>query len=324
MRAIVCREYGPPERLHLETLPDPVAGPGEIVMEVKAASVSFPDTLIIQNLYQGMTPLPFTPGGEASGVVVEVGEGVEGLAVGDAVVGGSAGSFAERVVAQAQLVRPLPEGADFAEAPGLLYAYGTALYALRDRGELREDETLLVLGAGGNVGLAAVELGKHLGARVIAAASTAEKLEVCREKGADDTIDTSREHLKERTKELTGGRGADVVYDAVGGDLAEQALRATAWKGRFLVIGFPAGIPSIPLNLPLLKGCQIGGVFFGKVIMNEPEAIAEIMSELHRLSSEGLLHPHVSRPYALAEAPQALRDLMERRVVGRVVVEPWR
>ncbi len=324
MRAVVCKQFGPPENLVVEELEEPSPGPGELLIDVRAAAVTFPDALIIEDKYQFKAQPPFVPGSEVAGVVTGLGEGVEGFAIGDAVVGsfGITGGFAERVVAPAAVTRPLPEGLGFAESTGLLYAYGTACYALRHRGEIQPGETLLVLGAGGNVGLAAVELGKLYGARVIAAASSPEKLELCRERGAHDTIDYSREDLKQRTKELTEGHGADLVNDAVGGDLAEAALRATAWKGRFLVIGFTAGIPSIPLNLTLLKGCQVVGVFFGAMISREPETRDAIMNELLELCASGRLSPHVSRRYKLDEAGQALRDLLDRRVLGKVVVEP--
>lgn len=324
MRAVVCRKFGPPESLVVEEVEDPKAGPGQVVIDVRAAAVTFPDALMIEDKYQFKATPPFVPGGEVAGLVSELGEGVEGFSVGDAVVGsgGITGGFAERTLVQAAGTRPLPEGLGFAESTGLLYAYGTAYYALRYRGEIQPGETLLVLGAGGNVGLAAVELGKLFGARVIAAASSPEKLALCRERGADEVIDYAREDLKQRAKDLTDGHGVDVVYDAVGGDYAEAALRATAWKGRFLVIGFTAGIPQVPLNLTLLKGCQIVGVFFGAMISREPETRDAITRELLALSASGKLAPHVSRRYALEEAGQALRDLIERRALGKVVVEP--
>jgi NADPH2:quinone reductase len=310
--------------LVVEDVEDPTAGPGQVVIDVRAASVTFPDALMIEDKYQFKAPLPFIPGGEVAGVVSAVGDGVEGFGVGDAVSGsaGVTGGFAERVAVGADGCRRLPEGMGFAEATGLLYSYGTGYYGLKHRGNLQPGETLLVLGAGGNVGLAAVELGKLLGARVIAAASSPEKLDLCRQRGADETIDYSRENLKERTKALTQGRGADVVYDAVGGEYAEAALRATAWNGRFLVIGFTAGIPKIPLNLALLKGCQIVGVFLGGMAMNEPETRKSIEHDLLDFAASGQLQPYVSRRYGLDEAPQALRDLLDRRVLGKVVVEP--
>lgn len=324
MRAVVCKQFGPPETLAIEEIADPIAGTGEIVIDVRATAVTFPDALIIEDKYQFKAKPPFIPGGEVAGVVSAIGEGTTGFAVGDSVVGsaGVTGGFAERIMVKAAGARPLPAGTGFAEATGLLYAYGTGYYGLKLRGDLQSGETLLVLGAGGNVGIAAVELGKLLGARVIAAASSEEKLALCRERGADETIDYSRENLKERAKALTDGRGVDVVYDAVGGDYAEAALRATAWNGRFLVIGFTAGIPKIPLNLTLLKGCQIIGVFFGGMMMREEETREAVVNDLMQFTASGRLRPHVSRRYSLDEAPQALRDMLDRRVVGKVVVEP--
>jgi NADPH2:quinone reductase len=322
MKAIVCNEFGPPEKLALEDVPDPVPGPGQLVIESHASTVTFPDALMIEDKYQFKAQVPFVPGGEAAGVIVELGEGVEGFAVGDRVIGqtGLIGGFQERVVVSAGSTRRLPESVGFAEATGLLYAYGTGYYGLKHRGGLKPGETLLVLGAAGNVGLAAVELGKLMGARVIAAASSPEKLAVCVERGADETIDYAREDLKTRTKELTGGAGVDVIYDCIGGDYAEAALRAIGWEGRFLVIGFTAGIPRLPLNLTLLKSCQVIGVFYGAMIARQPELREEITNDLDRLLAEGKLRPFVSAEYPLAEAPQALRDLLDRKVTGKVVI----
>jgi NADPH2:quinone reductase len=323
MRAVVCREFGPPENLRVEEMPEPKPGPGELLVEVRAAAATFPDALLVQDQYQYKAELPFVPGSEIAGIVTEVGEGVDAFSVGDRICGGMlAGGFAERVVLGEGAARLLPEGLDFASAPGLLYSYGTALYALRDRGDARPDESLLVLGAGGALGVAAIEIGKLLGLRVLAAASSAEKLERARRSGADETIDYSHEDLKQRAKELTNGRGVDLVFDAVGGDYAEAALRATAWEGRFLVIGFTAGIPRIPLNLPLLKGCQIVGVFLGAKSGRDPAWAKGMQRELDALCAEGRLHPEVGRSYRLDEAPRALRDLLDRKAVGRLVVTP--
>ena len=324
MKAVVCKEFGPPEKLVVEERPDPQAGPGQVLIDVKAAAVTFPDTLMIEDKYQFKAAPPFIPGGEVAGVVAAVGEGVEGFAEGDRVVGGAGivGGFAELAAVPAGAARAIPEGLDFAEATGLLYAYGTGYYGLHHRGQLQPGETLLVLGAGGNVGLAAVELGKLMGARVIAAASSDEKLELCRDRGADDTINYATENLKERAKALTEGHGCDVVYDAVGGDYAEAAIRATAWGGRFLVIGFTAGIPRIPLNLTLLKSCQIVGVFYGAMVAREPETRDAIARDLLEWTAEGKLSPYVSRRYALEEGPQALRDMIDRKAIGRIVVAP--
>lgn len=326
MKAVVCKEFGPPDKLVVEDVPEPEAGPGQIVIESRASTVTFPDALMIEDKYQFKAKLPFVPGGEAAGIVAEVGEGVEGFAVGDRVIGqsGLIGGFQEKVVCAAAATRPLSKNVGFAEATGLLYAYGTGYYGLKFRGALQPGETLLILGAAGNVGLAAVELGKLMGARVIAAASSREKLSVCVDRGADETIDYSTEDLKTRAKELTDGKGVDVIYDCIGGDYAEAALRAIAWEGRFLVIGFTAGIPQLPLNLTLLKGCQVIGVFYGAMISKQPELIQEIQSDLWALLDEGKLNPYVSARYPLSEAPQALQDLLDRKVTGKVVIEAHR
>jgi NADPH2:quinone reductase len=324
MRAVVCKEFGPPEGLVVEEVDDPRPGEGELVIAVEAAAVTFPDTLMLEDKYQFTPTPPYVPGGEAVGRVRAVGAGVEGWDIGDRVVGGlgTTGAYAELAAVPANTARRLPESVDAAVAAGLHYAYGTTLYALRYRAQIQPDETMLVLGAGGALGISAIELGKQLGARVIAAASTQEKLDVCRERGADETIDYSTENLKERAKELTGGRGVDVVYDAVGGDRAEQALRAIAWEGRFLVIGFTAGIPSIPLNLTLLKGCQIVGVFYGAMTARQPDLNRRISDDLIELVSSGALRPHVSATYPLERAGEGLRSLMNRTAVGKVVITP--
>ena len=324
MKAVVCKEFGPPEKLVVETVDDPTPGDGEVVVEMRAAAITFPDTLIIENRYQFRATPPFVLGGEVAGQVAAVGPGVTDYRVGDDVLAGAGGTggFAEKMLVSAEQLRPLPRGLDYAEATGMGYAYGTGHYALKYRGDLRAGETLLVLGAAGSVGLAAVELGKLMGARVIAAASSAEKLELCRQRGADETIDYTREDLKNRAKELTSGHGVDVVYDAVGGERAEAALRATAWRGRFLVIGFTAGIPSIPLNLTLLKGCDIRGVFWGASRVREPEIFLESQHELDRLAAEGKLHPYIAKRYPLEQVPQALRDMIDRKVLGKIVAVP--
>lgn len=321
MQAVVCNQFGPPENLVIATVDDPVPGEGEVVVDMRAAAITFPDTLIIEDRYQFKAVLPFVPGGEVAGRVSAVGPGVTEFSVGDDVLGGSGstGGFAERLRVRAAQLRPLPQGLDYAEATGMGYSYGTGYYGLKYRGDLRPGETLLVLGAAGSVGLAAVELGKLMGARVIAAASTPEKLALCRERGADETIDYTREDLKTRAKELTGGSGVDVVYDTVGGERAEAALRATAWRGRFLVIGFTAGIPQLPLNLPLLKGCQIVGVFWGASRTQEPESFRSTLRELDELAAAGKLHPYVAKRYSLGQVPQALRDMINRKVIGKIV-----
>ena len=324
MRAVVCKEFGPPENLVVEEVDDPVPGPGQLLIEVEAAAVTFPDTLMLEDKYQFKTGLPYTPGTEGAGVVVGFGAGVEGWAVGDRVVGGlgTTGAFAERMVIPALAARRLPDGVSFEAVTGLNYAYGTTLYGLKYRADLQPGETLLVTGAGGSVGLSAVEIGKLLGARVIAAASSEEKLDLCRARGADETINYSTENLKDRAKELTGGTGVDVVYDCVGGPLAEQALRAIGWEGRFLVIGFTAGIPSIPLNLALLKSCQIIGVFYGAMTAREPARNAEISNQLIEWVANGDLQPHVSGRYPLEQAGDALRALIDRKAAGKLVVTP--
>jgi len=324
MRAVICKAFGPPENLVVEEVPQPTPAPGQLLVEVKATAVTFPDTLMLEDKYQFKAPPPYTPGGEVAGVVAGVGDGVTGFAVGDRIVGGlgTTGGMAEFAVVSAAGARPLPAGVGFAESTGLNYAYGTTLYGLKYRGELKAGESLLVLGAGGNVGLTAVELGKLMGARVIAAASSEEKLDLCRERGADETINYATENLKDRAKELTGGEGVDVVYDCVGGAYAEAALRAIAWQGRFLVIGFTAGIPAIPLNLTLLKSCQIVGVFYGAMTARDPVLRDAVASELIDLTATGKLRPHVSGRYPLERAGEALRSLMDRKALGKVVVEP--
>jgi NADPH:quinone reductase len=322
MRAVVCQAFGPPESLVVTEVPDPVAGPGQVVIDVAASSVMFPDFLMIQDQYQFKPGLPFTPGTEVSGTVSAVGEGVTELAVGDRVLTGvGSGGMAEKVVAPAARAVKLPEGVDLVSLPGFLYAYGTSHHALKDRAKLQPGETLVVLGAAGGVGLAAVELGARAGARVIAAASTEEKLELCRAHGAADTINYATQDLKTAMKDLTGGKGADVVYDAVGGPYAEPAIRSTAWDGRFLVIGFAAGeIPRIPLNLALLKGLSIVGVFYGSWSEKEPARQRENVDELLGWLRDGQLHPYVHEAYPLERAPEAIRALADRKVLGKVVV----
>lgn len=322
MKAILCKTYGPPSSLVLEDIPSPKPGAKQVRIRIKACAVNFPDTLIIQGLYQFKPPLPFTPGGDVAGIVEEVGAEVKHLKVGDKVFGVvPIGGFAEEVIADAKSTFPIPDGLDFKVASSFMMAYGTSYHALKDRANLQEGESLLVLGASGGVGLAAVELGKMMGARVIAAASTDEKLALCKKYGADDLINYTNEDLKNRAKELTGGKGANVVYDPVGGNYAEAALRATAWKGKFLVVGFPAGIPKIPLNLTLLKGCDIAGVFWGRFTQEEPKLNFQNTAELIGMLQQGKLKPHIDKSYALEEVPQALEDMMNRKVKGKVVIE---
>lgn len=322
MKAIICSSFGPPSNLEFKEVPDPLPQKGELLIRVKACSVNFPDTLIIQGKYQFKPPLPFSPGSDIAGIVEQVGEGVKAFKPGDEVVGMSIyGGFAELAIVPAAACFPKPPDMSMEHAAAFLVAYGTSYHALKDRGRLKEGDTLLVLGASGGVGLTAVELGKLMGARVIAAASTDEKLELCRQYGADELINYQEEDLKLRVKELTGKKGADVIYDPVGGTYANPALRAIAWKGRYLVIGFAAGeIPKIPLNLALLKGCQIVGVFWGAFAKKESEANLQNTMQLIRWYSEGQIKPHVSATYSLKEAPLALEAILERKVKGKVVV----
>jgi NADPH2:quinone reductase len=324
MRAVVCKAFGPPETLVVEDLPSPSPGPGEAVISVKAAGVNFPDLLIIQNRYQFKPALPFSPGSEVAGVVKAVGAGVTQWKPGDAVTAITInGGFAEEVRIDAARLVPLPEGMSFAIGAAFGLAYATSDHALRDRGELRAGERLLVLGAAGGVGIAAIEIGKALGAHVIACASTEEKLEICRQHGADSTINYATEDLRERVTALTGGRGIDVVYDPVGGRYTESALRSLAWRGRLLVVGFASGeIPKVPLNLPLLKGCSIVGVFWGEFSRREPDRYAEAVRGLRRLFAGGELNPHISAILPLERAPEALRLMADREVTGKLVLIP--
>ncbi|WP_411282127.1 NADPH:quinone oxidoreductase family protein [Gemmatimonas sp.] len=322
MRAVICSSFDQPETLTVETVPDPVAAAGEIVVEVHAAGVNFPDALMVMGQYQVRPPLPFTPGGEAAGVISAVGPGVSHLQVGQRVVVFTrTGAFAERLCAPASSATPIPESLSFEVAATLPLAFGTAMHALIDRAKIAKGETLLVLGASGGVGLAAVMIGKALGARVIAAASTDEKLALCRTHGADDVINYTTESLRDRVKAITNGLGPDVICDPVGGDLTELAFRSIAWGGRHLVIGFAGGaIPSLPLNLPLLKGASVVGVFWGSFEQREPVANARHLSQLMDWVVNGTISPVVSARYALHESASALRAMLERRVVGKVVV----
>lgn len=322
MKAVLCKEYGPPESLVIDEVESPRAGRGQVVIQVKACGVSFPDTLIIQGKYQFKPPMPFSPGGELAGIVQEVGAGVEHLKVGDHVIAFTGwGGYAQEVVTEASRIIPMPANMDFATAAIFIMTYGTSHYALKDRAHLKAGETLLVLGAAGGVGLAAVELGKVMGARVIAAASSDEKLAVCKQYGADEVINYTTEDLKDRIKELTDGNGVDVIYDPVGGKYAEPALRGMGWEGRYLVVGFADGeIPRIPLNLTLLKGCAIVGVFWGSFIARDPERNQQHLRELLSWYSSGKIKPFISATYTLEQAPQALRDMMERKVKGKVAL----
>ena len=322
MKAVLCKEYGPPESLVIEDIPSPRPGRGQAVITVKACGVNFPDTLIIEGKYQFKPALPFSPGGEVSGIVKELGEGVNTVKVGDRVIAFTGwGGFAEEVVTEAAKLIPIPGDIDFATAASFTLVFGTAHHALKDRAHIKPGETLLVLGAAGGVGLASVELGKLMGARVIAAASSDEKLEVCKQHGADDVINYTNEDLRERVKTLTGGNGVDVIVDPLGGNYSEPALRSIAWNGRFLVIGFAAGdIPRIPLNLTLLKGCSIVDVFWGSFTEHEPRHNQENLQELLTWLTEGKLKPHISATYPLGHAADALNDVLNRKVKGKVVL----
>lgn len=322
MRAWMCRSWGPPEDLVLEEVAEPTPGRGRAVVAVEACGVNFPDGLIIAGKYQVRPEFPFSPGGEVCGRVVAVGDEVNNVEVGQRVIAvTSHGGMAERVEAHAHTLIPIPDDIPAPTAAAFMLTYATSHHALADRAEANPGESLLVLGAGGGVGLAAVELGKVMGLEVTAAASTREKLDLASSKGASHTIDYANEDLRERAKEITEGRGFDIVYDPVGGELSEVALRSTAWKGRFLVIGFAAGqIPSVPLNLALLKGCDIRGVFWGRFTEEEPPKAVANFVELMGWLQEGRIRPHVSQVFDFEETPAAIRHVMDRRALGKVVV----
>lgn len=324
MKAVVCNAWGMPDTLVVEDLPEPTPGPGQVALDVMAAGVNFPDVLIIQGKYQFKPELPFTPGSELSGVVRAVGDGVEQLKVGDRVIAFSAvGAFAQQIVVPAQACMPMPPGMDFDTAAAITLTYGTSHHAVVDRAALQPGETMLVLGAAGGVGLAAIEIGKALGARVIAAASSDDKLAVCREHGADATINYSTEDLRDAVKAATGGKGPDVIYDPVGGIYAEPAFRSIGWRGRYLVVGFANGeIPKLPLNLTLLKGASLMGVFWGEFAKREPKANMAAMRQLMGWLAEGKIKPRISGRYALADTAAALNDMAARKVTGKVVILP--
>ncbi len=322
MKAVLCKEWGLPGKLVLEDIASPKPVKGQIVVSVKACGVNFPDTLIIQGKYQFKPEMPFSPGGEVAGVVKEVGEGVTRVKPGDRVIAFNTwGGFAEEMVVDADRTIPMPATMDFIPAAAFVLTYGTSYHALKDRAELKAGETMLVLGAAGGVGLAAIQIGKAMGARVIAAASSDEKLKVCRDNGADDVINYGSEDLRARVKAITAGKGLDVVYDPVGGPYSEPALRDMAWKGRFLVIGFAAGdIPKVPLNLMLLKGCSIVGVFWGAFTKNEPERNRENNWELMAMYAAGKVKPHIHATFPLERAAEALNEVLNKRVSGKVVL----
>lgn len=322
MKALLCKRHGLPDTLVVEEVPDPQPGPGEVVVDMKAAGVNFPDVLIIQNKYQFKPELPFTPGSELAGIISAVGTDVKGYRVGDRVIASTGqGAFAQKAKAAANRLIPIPPGLDFDVAAAFTLAYSTSWHAVKDRAALQPGETMLVLGAAGGVGLAAIEIGKALGARVIAAASSDEKLTVCREHGADATINYTAEELRERIKALSDGKGPDVIFDPVGGQYAEPAFRSIGWRGRYLVVGFASGeIPMLPLNLALLKGASIVGVFWGNYVAREPSAFGRDMNALFDLVAQGRLKPHISARYPLEKGATAIDDMMNRKVIGKVVI----
>jgi len=324
MRAVLCTHYGPPNELELADIPKPKAAAGEAVVRVKAAALNFFDTLIIAGKYQHKPPFPFSPASEFAGIVESVGTGITDIAVGDRVVGNMGwGAAREAVAIEAHQLAKLPDTLDFERAAGLSVTYGTTLYALRERAQLKPGETLVVLGASGGTGLAAIELGKMMGARVIACASSDEKLAFARAHGADETVNYGRENLREALKSLGGEHGVDVVYDPVGGPYAEPAVRSLAWLGRYLVVGFAAGeIPKIPLNLTLLKSCDIRGVFWGAWTKREPQLQRALMTDLARWCAEGRLSAHVHAVYPLSEIAAALNAITDRKVMGKIVLRP--
>lgn len=323
MKAVLCKTLGPARNLVLEEVASPLPKKNEILLDVHAAGVNFPDTLIIEGKYQFQPPLPFSPGGEAAGVVAAIGEKAGAFKVGDRVMALTGwGAFAEQVAVPFYNVLPIPASMDFTTAAAFGMTYGTSMHALKQRANLQPGETLLVLGASGGVGLAAVEIGKAMGAKVIAAASSAEKLEVARNAGADELINYSEQSLKDEVKRLTGGQGVDVIYDPVGGALFEEAFRSIGWNGRFLVVGFAAGggIPALPANLPLLKGASLVGVFWGSFAQRQPQDNAANFQQLFAWHAEGKLKPLVSQTFPLERGGEAIDALGQRKAVGKVVV----
>lgn len=323
MKAVVCSEHGLADKLKLELdWPEPELGEHDVLINVKAAGLNFPDVLIIQGKYQMQPEMPFVPGGECSGIVEAVGNKVTRFKVGDAVISmGSAGAFCEKVAVNESSAFPMPQGLSFEQAAGIAITYFTSYYALKQRANIQPGETLLVLGAAGGVGTTAVELGKLMGAKVIAAASTDEKLALCKKLGADEVINYSEVNLKDAIKELTGGKGVDVAYDPVGGDYAEQAIRGMAWNGRYLVIGFASGpIPKIALNLTLLKGCSLVGVFWGRFVGEEPEVNLRNIEELWELFASGKISPVVTDSFPIEQYEAAFNCMIERRARGKVII----
>lgn len=322
MKAIVCTKLGLPNVLSYQEVPTLEPGPNELVLEMKACAINFPDTLIIQGKYQVKPELPFTPGSDVAGVVLKIGSAITQFKIGDRVLGMIPfGGMAEQVKVSINNTFKIPDSISFEQAASFLYAYGTAYHALKDRAQLRTSESIVILGASGGVGLAAVVLAKRMGARVIACASTSEKLDLCRQYGADELINYEKENLKLTIKTLTAGKGANVIFDPVGGNYSEQALRGLAWKGRYLVVGFASGaIPAIPFNLPLLKGCSIQGVFWSRFAKEEPQLSNKNNLEIVNWFMDGSIKTHIQRTYKLAQAAQALEAMMDRKVLGKVVV----
>jgi NADPH2:quinone reductase len=322
VKAILCRTYGPPEQLELAEIAPLTPGKGQVVIDVRACGVNFPDTLIIEGKYQFQPPMPFTPGTDVAGIIKAVGDEAGGMQVGSRVFAFiPTGGFAEEAICDAAMLTPIPESVDFITAAASGMTYGTSYHALKDRAQIKPGETLLVLGAAGGVGLAAVDLANVMGARVIAAASTDEKLALCQRYGADATINYATDDLREQIKALTDGNGVDVVYDPVGSRYAEPAIRSMAWNGRYLVVGFAGGeIPRIPLNLPLLKGCAIVGVFWGSFIARERERHRENQRELQAWLAAGKIRPFVSATYPLADTAKALRAILDRKATGKIVL----
>jgi len=324
MKALLCTRYGGPDDLTLEDLPDPAPSPGEAVVRVAAAALNFFDTLIIAGKYQYKPAFPFSPAAEFAGTVESLGPGVTGLKAGDRVMGYTRnGAARQKLAFPAEQLTLVPSGLDFDHAAGLSVTYGTSYYALKDRAQLKPGETLVVLGASGGVGIAAVELGKQMGARVIACASSDDKLDFAKKHGADEGVNYAKDNLRDALKRLGGEHGIDVVYDPIGGDFAEPALRSLAWEGRFLVVGFAAGeIPKLPLNLVLLKSCDVRGVFWGSWTERQPKAHAANMADILRWAAEGKLSGHVHAAYPLAEAATALKAIADRKVMGKIVLRP--
>ena len=324
MKAVVCEAWGQPESLKVQELQDLQPGPGQVVIDVQAAGVNFPDVLIVQGKYQFKPELPFVPGSEVAGVIRSVAADVTTFKAGDKVIAFTpTGGFGQQLLAPVPALIPMPPGMDFDTAAAITLTYGTSYHAIVDRAKLENGENMLILGAAGGVGLAAIEIGKALGARIIACASTDEKLEVCRQHGADVLINYSKEDLREAVKAATGGKGPDVIYDPVGGEYAEPAFRSIAWGGRYLVVGFANGeIPKLPLNLTLLKGASLVGVFWGEFTKRNPKGNLGNMRQLLQWLQEGKIKPHISGRYPLARTADALNDMAARRVTGKIVVLP--